>query len=287
MNNKQFKKFAAKYPVAVILAAVIIAVTYIFGKEDLTVTEGEIEVHFIDVGQGDAALILTDSGAVLIDAGTTESGQTVASYVSTRTDTIDYMIMSHPHEDHIGGAGDVLDAVNVKNVIMPDRTADSACFDRLLDGIEQSGATVIEAVAGNGYSVGELGLEILSPDANEDYEDTNNVSAVVRVTFGSTSFMFTGDAEAVVEKDLVESARLLDCDVLKVGHHGSSTSSTEDFVKAVSPDIAVISCGKDNSYGHPHWEVMEILDEYNAEVYRTDRLGNIVITSDGTHVKVK
>lgn len=273
--------------ISAILSVILCVTLYIF--EDYIIgrpTEGEISVHFIDVGQGDAALILTENGSVLIDAGTTESGERVAAYVKTYTDSLDYMILSHPHEDHIGGARDVFESVTVKNVIMPDLTANSAAFDRLLDSIESSDASVHPAYNGESFSLGELYMNILSPAEGEKYEDVNNMSAVVKVSFGKTSFLFTGDAEGPVEQDLLDSGTFLSADVLKVGHHGSSTSSTEKFVKAVSPNIAVISCGKDNSYGHPHAEVVQLLEKLQIDSYRTDKLGDIVIRSDGVTVTV-
>lgn len=281
-NNKS----TLKKRIIPLLGSVILCVAlYILGDSLLDLpTEGEMSVHFIDVGQGDAALILTEECSVLVDTGTTDSGEKVAAYVETRTDEIDYLILSHPHEDHIGGAKDVFDSVEVKNVIMPDKTANSSSFDRLLDSLESSGAVLYSAEAGDVYSIGELTMEIFSPEAGDTYEDANNISIVLKVTFGNTSFLFTGDAEAVVEENLLLSGYELNCDVLKVGHHGSSTSSTDDFIKAVSPDIAVISCGKDNSYGHPHTKVINTLEKYNIDYYRTDRLGNIVIKSDGRSV---
>lgn len=300
MKNKKsvFTKFATK-PAFYIIIAVIAIAAYIFNTADNTLnifgddsaTNGDgkskIEIHYIDVGQGDAALILTDAGSVLIDAGTTQSGDLVASYTENRTDEIDYMILSHPHEDHIGGAGAVLDRIPVKNVVMPDRTADTVCFDRLLMGIEESKANVIPAEKGKGIALGELRMEFLSPDPAEDYEEVNNVSAVVRITYGDTSFLFTGDAEAIVENQILKSGQKVKCDVLKVGHHGSSSSSTEDFIKAVNPKIAVISCGKNNSYGHPHAETRELLEKRGIDYYRTDRNGTVVVVSDGSAVSVK
>jgi len=288
MTRKEFKKILSKYSVLAIITVVVIIALYIFNRyNSYKVADGEVEVHFIDVGQGDAALLLSDKGSVLIDTGTTESGEKVAAYVSSRTETIDYLVLSHPHEDHIGGAKAVFDSVTVKNVVMPDKTADSTSFDRLMDSIEGSDAKVIAAERGVNFSVGDADFVILSPIPGEDYEETNDVSTVVRVTYGGTSFMFTGDAEALVEKEILEEYSDIRCDVLKVGHHGSSTSSTEAFLKAVSPDIAVISCGKDNSYGHPHFEIIKRLENIGSNIYRTDMRGTVVITSDGKNVSVK
>ena len=271
-----------------VISVIIAIALYIFGEFNLLhIADGEAQLHFIDVGQGDAALILTDSASVLIDAGTTDSGGKVAAYVKNYTDSLDYMILSHPHEDHIGGASDVLETVSVKNVIMPNETADSVCFDRTLDAIEKENATVFPADAGDTYDIDGLNMEILSPYADIEYEETNNVSIVVKITYGETSFLFTGDAESPIEEELLKSGADLDCDVLKVGHHGSSTSSSRDFIEAVSPEIAVISCGKDNSYGHPHYEVTKLMKEKNITTLRTDLQGSIVLSSDGYDITVK
>lgn len=282
--NRNKKKF-----IITLISAVCVIVLYIFGYFNYdSVKEGEAQIHFIDVGQGDAALILTRFAAVMIDAGTTDSGDDLAAYVSNYTDTLDYMILSHPHEDHIGGASRVIESVSVKKVIMPDFTADSVSFDRTLDAIERENAEIIPADAGNIYTVGDIRMEILSPSLNQDYEETNNVSIVIKVIFGNTSFLFTGDAEKPIENELLnESAAELNCDVLKVGHHGSSTSSSKDFITEISPKIAVISCGKDNSYGHPHYEVKKLFSDLNILTLRTDIEGDIVLLSDGNNVTVK
>lgn len=252
----------------------------------LFVPDGTLEVHYIDVGQGDAVLLLTDEGAVLVDSGTGESGEKVAAYVAARTNTIDYMFLSHPHEDHIGGASDVIETVEVKNIIMPDMAADSLTFDRLLDAVENSGASLTRARAGDTYSLDGIEIELLSPSAEDDYGEANNMSIVMRADFGNTSFMFVGDAESEVERALLDRGLVRKCNVLKVGHHGSQTSSTEAFIEALSPEIAVISCGR-NSYGHPHAETLSRLREHGADIFRTDRDGTVVIISDGVSVSPK
>lgn len=275
------KKYAV---LACILFAV--ALSFVGVYVCLFIPDGTLEVHYIDVGQGDAALLLTDEGAVLVDSGTGESGEKVAAYVAARTNTVDYMFLSHPHEDHIGGASDVIDAVEVKNIIMPDMTADSVTFDRLLDAVENSGASLTRARAGDTYSVDGIEIELLSPSAEDDYGEANNMSIVMRADFGSTSFMFVGDAESEVERALLDRGLVRRCNVLKVGHHGSQTFSTEAFIEALSPEIAVISCGK-NSYGHPHAETLDRFRRHGADVLRTDRDGTVVIISDGVSVSLK
>ena len=297
-TKRQLIKKIIEQPILYIILLLAVVATYIFTTVDIgslfssltgptsVKSQGSCEVHYINVGQGDSTLILTDKSAVLIDAGTTESGNSVAAYVKNRTKTIDYMILTHPHEDHIGGASYVIENIEVRNIIMPDITADSASFDRLLLAIEKSNSKTIAAEKGMGFTAGGLRIEILSPPADKIYEDTNNMSIVSRITFKNSSFLFTGDAEAAVEYDLLSSGQNLRSDILKVGHHGSSTSSCEDFIKAVSPKFAIISCGKGNTYGHPHSEVTKILKKYNIQTFRTDKDGTVVLTSDGKKIYV-
>lgn len=275
-----------KIPSKTLVGALILcaaAILCIFRNEFLLPSaEGKCEVHFIDVGQGDAEFLRTESGCILIDAGTTDSRHDLVAYLEKYTEKIDYMILTHPHEDHIGGASEVIESLEVVNLIMPDAVSSSAAFSRLLDSVEKKGVDAHIAAPGDTYSVGDLQIEILSP-LEESYENTNDYSAVVHARFGGVTFLFTGDAEAAVEKALLEEypSSKLRSDVLKVGHHGSKTSSTEAFLNAVHPEIAVIEVGADNSYGHPSQKVLDRLDALESRVYRTDISGNIVLTTDG------
>ena len=275
-----------KIPAKTLVGALILcaaAILCIFRNEFLlSPAEGKCEVHFIDVGQGDAEFLRTESGCILIDAGTTDSRHDLVAYLEKYTEKIDYMILTHPHEDHIGGASEVIESLEVVNLIMPDAVSSSAAFSRLLDSVEKKGVDAHIAAPGDTYSVGDLQIEILSP-FEESYENTNDYSAVVHARFGGVTFLFTGDAEAAVEKALLEEypSSKLRSDVLKVGHHGSKTSSTEAFLNAVHSEIAVIEVGADNSYGHPSQKVLDRLDDLGSRVYRTDISGNIVLTTDG------
>ncbi len=246
--------------------------------------DGEAVFHFIDVGQGDSALICTADGNVLIDAGTGASEKDLKAYLEAQgIEEIEYAIFTHPHEDHIGGADMVLKNFKVKNVIMPDKTATTAVYNNMMDAIEAREANLIIAQPDATYSVGDLKLTVLAP-LKSGYSDLNNYSVVVRVDFGGASAMFTGDAEDISEEEMIARYGLtskLDCDLLKLGHHGSSSSTTQAFLDKVTPTIGIISCGEDNKYGHPTPSILDRLDKANISYFRTDLEGSIVFTTNG------
>lgn len=246
--------------------------------------EGEAEFHFIDVGQGDAALIRTAQGHVLIDAGTNDSEDALIAYLKAEgIKELAYAVFTHPHEDHIGGADAVLAYCEVKNVILPERTSTTGDYTRMMDAIEKEEATVHVAIPEAEYILGGLRMTVLGP-IGSNYKDPNNDSVVLRVDFGESSVLYTGDAEDVSEEEMVSRYALngkLDCDLLKVGHHGSDSSTTEAFIKAVTPAMAVISCGEGNDYGHPKQEILIRLNRYGVAYWRTDQEGSVVLISDG------
>lgn len=248
--------------------------------EDIGVKKaGNIRVHFLDVGQGDCTLIeLPDDKIMLIDAGNKENGDDIVSYIKMLgKDKIDYLIATHPHSDHIGGMERVVNKFDIGNVYMPKAIHNISIYKDLLKAIDNKGLYITTAKAGvEIYSDDITKIEILSP-TRETYEEMNNYSAVIRLTYKNSSFLFMGDAEELVEDDIIN--KVQKTDVLKVGHHGSTTSSSRRFINRVNPDYAIISCGVDNDYGHPHAETLSILK--NSTVLRTDELGTIIITSDG------
>jgi len=253
------------------------------------IPDGEIEVHFIDVGQGDVELIMTSDGkTVLIDSGTPESRTVLTGYLTDHgVKKIDYFVLTHPHADHIGGAAAVLDAFDVVNVIMTDAPTTTSTYKKVLQKIDEKDCGVIFAEAGKEYSLGEAKITILGPVS--DYsDDLNNTSIVLRLTYGRTAFMFTGDAEKKAEQDMLTKfpASYFRADVLKLGHHGSSTSTSDGWFFAVSPEYAVISCGRNNDYGHPHREILSLLKKNGTTYFRTDTDGSIVMSSDGESVKI-
>lgn len=252
-------------------------------------TEGELAVHFIDVGQGDCEFIQLPNGeTMLIDAGEQDAGASVVLYLqSFGISAIDYVVATHPHSDHIGGLPDVFDAFDIKRIYMPDAVSSSYTFELLLDKIEEEGCETVKASAGTeavNDDENNLSAYFIAP-ASDKYEALNNYSAVLRLEYENVSFLFMGDAEALSEKEIIKSNAVY-ADVLKVGHHGSKTSSSAEFINTVSPRFAVFEVGKDNSYGHPHKEVLERYKNIGAEILRTDELGTIVILTDGYDLKV-
>ncbi|MCC8073986.1 MAG: MBL fold metallo-hydrolase [Clostridiales bacterium] len=250
----------------------------------------DLVVHYLDVGQGDSEFIELPNGeCMLIDAGEKENADYVVETIQNYGyDTINYVVATHPHTDHIGAMADVIDEFSIDEVYMPKAVSTSATYENLLETISDKNLEITTAKSGvSVYSDSELDIEFLAP-VGTDYSDLNNFSAVLKITYNETSFLFTGDAEDTAEEEMLENCYYeLDCDVLKVGHHGSRYSSTEDFLNAVTPQYAVIEVGEGNSYGHPHDEAIERLENIGAEILRTDELGLITIRSDGENITVE
>ena len=257
---------------------------------DNTEPKSSFEVHFIDVGQGDCSLVVCDGQTLLIDAGENGHETDVINYIrSLGIEKLDYIIATHPHSDHIGGMAEVIEEFGMNNIIMPrlteKLTPTTKTYTKMLNAIQSSGAKVISAQVGSTYTLGGASFEILGP-VTDDAEDLNSMSVVVKMTHGENTFMFTGDAETDEEKEIIETGANLDADVLKMGHHGSNTSSHKDFLAEVTPEICVILCGKDNDYGHPHKEPLERVKNYTNDIYRTDICGSIVVSSDGEKLDI-
>lgn len=250
---------------------------------------GEAEVHFIDVGQGDSILITGGGQAILIDAGENDKGDEVVAYLEKcGVRHLDLVIGTHPHSDHIGGLDVVLDNISADQLWMPEIPEKimptTRTFNDLLDAAENNNVSLLTAVPGDRAELCGGTLQVLGPV--KEYDDLNNVSLVTKFTFGGNSFLFTGDMESDAEADLLESGAKVSADVLKMGHHGSSTSSSKAFIDAVDPDIFVIQLGEGNSYGHPHKETLALLKERGAKAWRNDLNGSVVMKSDGQTITV-
>ncbi len=247
----------------------------------------KLTIDFIDVGQGDSALITTPDGKhILIDTGTSEGGEAVRLHLETLgVLDIEYLILSHPHSDHIGGATKIFDRFDIKAVIMPDVAAASPSYSRLLDRITKEkkdiGCRVLRAVPGDKYTVGECSFEILAPISKYE-ESLNNASIVARLTYKNFSALFTGDAEIESEAEILSAGYDISSDILKVPHHGSTTSLSEKFLNSISPSLAIISCAEGNDYGHPHEEILALLEEKEVEYLVTKDCGTISLHSDGS-----
>ena len=242
--------------------------------------------HFIDVGQGDANFIELPTGEVmLIDAGTSGYADDIIEYIEDLGYTdIDYVVATHPHADHIGGMAEVIETFDVGSIYMPKAVSTSKTYENLLETIQDKGLSIHTGKEGvEIYNSDDLSMEMLAP-VSSSYSNLNNYSIVLKITYGDVSFLYTGDAE---EESLSEITMDLSADVLKVGHHGSDTSTTKEFLESVRPSYAVISVGEGNSYGHPADSTIELLQGYTNHIYRTDLNGTVVISSDGVNIDVK
>lgn len=310
--SKKQKNFIRRHPLITVLLVVAIIAGAYFLKPweyinneknpadtiDLTEAEGKLQVHYIDVGQADSILIKIPTGEnILIDAGAsndsdvrkTKGADFLLKYLSDHgVEKIDYLVLTHPHSDHIASADEVIKKYgsNIENILLSDDT--SAGWERVAKAMASVGAEYDICNVGDTYNIGEARLTILGPVDKSIFNDSNknNYSIVCRLVYGKTSFVFTGDAEKVTEKAIAErfSFAELKSNVLKVGHHGSTTSSCEEFLRATDPDIAVICCGAENSYGHPAKIVLTRLEKQGCDILRTDIEGTIILVSDGERV---
>ena len=240
-------------------------------------------VHYIDVGQADSILLERSGEYMLIDGGNAEDGDLVVDYLlNAGVQELEAVVATHAHEDHAGGLADVLKTFPTAAVYAPTRTYSSNCFDQFIYYADQQDLTVQIPQPGDRIPFGDVTVTVLGPV--ESYSDTNNTSIVLLAQFKENRFLFTGDMETRAETDLLDLGTDVKADVLKVGHHGSETSTGYRFLREVDPTYAVISVGEGNSYGHPHEAPLSRLEDAEVTVYRTDKLGTILAVSDGKNI---
>jgi len=259
------------------------------GSSHQGANDGKLSLYFLDVGQGDSSLIIFGNKTILIDAGEIDMGDRVVNDLKALGVTkIDLLIATHPHSDHIGGMQKVLDNFSVGQVLDSGKPHTSVIYERFLEQIDKKNIPYKVAVQGDTIEIDPaLRIVVLSPPEKRFGDDLNTNSIVLRISYGTINFLFTGDAGSEAETALSKSGYALDAQILKVGHHGSMYSSSPTFIARVHPETAIISVGRDNPYGHPHKQAVDILTEAGATIYRTDRDGTILVRSDGISYTVK
>ena len=304
-KKKQMKMIKTLISIVIVLILGIISFLtepwqYIGGNDDKNeigtkneASISDLQVHYIDVGQADSILVRipTEDGTknMLIDAGTSKgySDEVITGYLdSLGIDTLTYLMITHPHDDHAQAAAEVVEAFDIENVILPECESNKVFWLDMLEAMDAKDLSYIPSEMGDTYQIGEASFTILGPVDVSNVKDTNDYSIVIRLDYGETSFVFTGDATIESEEQMLEAnpVSAFKCDVLKIGHHGSKGSTCEEFLNACDPDLAVISCGEGNSYGHPTEEVLERLENANVPLLRTDLEGTIVLVSDKNEV---
>ena len=244
----------------------------------------DMEVHFIDVGQGDATLIVCDGHSMLIDAGDDTKGTAIQNYLQKQEiKKLDYLVLTHPDSDHIGGASVIITKFDIDKVFMSNYEKENKTYEKLIQALDNKYLNYSTPKVGEEYTLGSANITILGPV--KEYDNPNDSSIVLMVQNGDNRFLFTGDAEEAAEKDILKNNSDISADVYKVGHHGSKTSTCDEFFKSVNPQYAVISCAEGNSYGHPHAQTLNTLRINGVKTYRTDESGTIVVSSDGNTIK--
>jgi competence protein ComEC len=259
------------------------------GQTHVAVNDGKLSAYFLDVGQGDSALFFYEGKTILIDAGEYEMGdRVVGELLSLGMTRIDLLVATHPHSDHIGGMQTVIEAFPVGKVLDTGLPHPSPAYEHFLETIEQNHIPYVVAEQGQTVDIDPaLRVLVLSPPEDQSADDLNANSVVLRISYGTIDFLMTGDLGKEGEDALIRTGYPLDAEILKVGHHGSSSSTSPAFLARVRPETAVISVGEDNPYGHPHSETMDLLEGSGVKVYRTDRDGTIMVRSDGVSYSVK
>ena len=301
-RKKKISKSNAKLIRTLIYIAIIVIIgvlsnyTDIFATEDVEngikkeakIVEGKLEMHTIDVGQGDSILLLQGDKVMLIDCGTRAQGKKVVEYLQNLgIKKIDILVGTHPHEDHVGGMAEVINSFEIGMLYTSDFNDEditTVYYMKFLEAVENKKVKWETKKAKDKFEFGEADVTVLAP-SKDNYDNTNNYSLALMVSFGETDIMLTGDAEKLIENEILGLDYDIECEVFKAGHHGSDTSNTDKFLKKVNPSYVIISAGLENSYNHPVKSVMKRFKSMGIKVYRTDEAGDIVMTTDGQNIE--
>lgn len=293
MNKKKLNKIFNK---TILILLILIGISYI--NEELVKKENtsyamketlskdssnnNLEIYYFDVGQADSILIKERNTNILIDAGNNEDGENLVNYLKNdlNIEKLNMIVGTHPHEDHIGGLDNIIDSFDIDTILMPNATSTSKTFESVLNSIENKNYKITVPKIDEEFNYDNIKLKVLYTGTNE--KDLNNSSIVLKLTYFNNKFLFTGDATSKVEKKLLN--KDIESDVLKIGHHGSEYSTTNDFLDKVNPKYAIIEVGKNNIYKHPKQTTLDKLNAKNIKVYRTDLDGTIKLTSDGNNI---
>ena len=291
MSSKKLNKILNK-----LIVFLIIAIIGLLGKEKIldktentketknnTIVDSTLEIYFFDVGQADSILIKEKDYTMLIDGGNQSDGENLVKYLQEELNIndIDILVGTHPHEDHIGGLPDIISSLSIGKIYLPNATTTTKIFEKLLDTIAEKNYKITVPKVDEEINLNNMNFKVLYTGTDES--DLNNTSIVLKLEYGKTSYLLTGDATDKTEEKILD--KDIEADVLKVGHHGSSYSSTEAFLNKVNPQYAIIQVGKDNKYNHPTKTTLDKLKEKNIKIYRTDEDSTIKLTSDGTNIK--
>ena len=274
---------------SIIILLLILTFSYKYIITINNTSNNNMIIHYIDVWQGDAILIQVNNKNLLIDSGPSSSRKTLLNYFNKiKVKKFDYIIATHPHEDHIGNMDTIIKRFNVKNFYAPKVTNTSITFENMIGSLVDKNLKI--RILKKGVKDIDLGnntsIHIFSPEENMDSDNLNDYSPIIKIKFLNTSFLFTGDAESTTEQQVLLENSDIKCDILKIAHHGSSTSTSSNFLASANPSVAIISVGKNNTYGHPSSEILSILNLMNITTIRTDLTGTIVVTSDGENINI-
>lgn len=292
MNIKNFlKRNSYLFPLIIIILLIILIFCNLNcnPNDSFINSNDKMSIHYIDVNQGDATLIQVNTKNILIDSGPESSKKNLLAYLnSINLDKLDYVVATHPHEDHIGNMQHIIKEYDILSFYAPKITSNTKTFEEMIDSIKSKDLKI--NIIKEGTSSIDLGpntsITVFSPSKYE-YDNLNNYSPIIKIEYKNTSFLFTGDAEEEVENTVLQNNFPISSDVLKVGHHGSSTSTSTSFLSAVNPSISIISVGEDNNYNHPNNETIKKLQQNKSIIYRTDIDGNIVLISNGSTISKK